>query len=196
MPLALWSVSNFNLNQQRTMDTPITTPRGTVTIRSAREEDAPAYRDLRLEALRNHPEAFSSDYAANLAQPMTFWTERLSNSPDSGVMIYFAVHDPPLIGMCGITRQNSPKLQHSATIVGMYIRPDWRGFRIAEGLVTACVDWARTLDVKIVKLAVVTTNTRAIRCYARCGFQVYGIEPQALYYDGVFYDELLMARTT
>jgi RimJ/RimL family protein N-acetyltransferase len=197
MPLALWSVSNFNLNQQRTMDTPITTPRGTVTIRSAREEDAPAYRDLRLEALRNHPEAFSSDYAANLAQPMTFWADRLRlNSPDSAVMIYFAVHDPQLIGLCGITRTNSPKIQHSATIVSMYVRPDWRGLRIAEGLVTACVDWARTRDVKIVKLAVVTTNTRAIRCYARCGFQVYGIEPQALYYDGVFYDELLMARTT
>jgi RimJ/RimL family protein N-acetyltransferase len=179
------------------MDTPITTPRGTVTVRPAREEDAPAYRDLRLEALRNHPEAFSSDYAANLARPMTFWTERLQfNSTDSAAMIYFAVHDQQLIGMCGITRTNSPKIQHSANIVGMYVRPDWRGFRIAEGLVTACVDWARTRDVKIVKLAVVTTNTGAIRCYARCGFQVYGIEPQALYYDGVFYDELLMARTT
>jgi len=179
------------------MDISITTSHRTVTIRTAREEDAPAYRDLRLEALRNHPEAFSADYTANLAQPMTFWADRLRlNSPDSAVMIYFAVHDPQLVGMCGITRTNSPKLQHSATIVGMYVRPDWRGLRIAEGLVTACVEWARTQEVKIIKLAVVTTNTRAIRCYARCGFQVYGIEPQALYYDGVFYDELLMARTT
>ncbi len=178
------------------MDTPITTLRGTVTIRSAREEDAPAYRDLRLEALRNHPEAFSSDYAAHLAKPMAFWTERLAfSSTDSAVMIYFAVHDQQLIGMCGITRTSSPKIKHSATIVGMYVRPDWRGLGIAEGLGTACVDWARTRDVKIVKLAVVTTNTRAIRCYARCGFQVYGIEPKALYYDSVFYDELLMART-
>ncbi len=178
------------------MDTPITTPRGTVTLRSAREEDAPAYRDLRLEALRNHPEAFSSDYAANLAKPMTFWVERLRfSSADSAVMMYFAVHDQQLIGMCGITRTNSPKTWHSANIVGMYVRPEWRGLRIAEELVTACVDWARTQEVRIVKLAVVTTNTRAIRCYARCGFQVYGIEPQALYYDGVFYDELLMAWT-
>lgn len=178
------------------MDTSIITPRGTVTIRSAKEVYAPAYRDLRLEALRNHPEAFSSDYTANLAKPMTFWTERLRfNSTDNAVMIYFAVHDQQLIGMCGITRTNSPKIQHSANIVGMYVRPDWRGFRIAEGLITACLDWARTQGVKIVKLAVVTTNVRAIRCYARSGFQVYGIEPQALYYDGVFYDELLMART-
>ena len=179
------------------MNTLITTPHGTVTIRSATEEDATAYRDLRLEALRSHPEAFSSDYAANLAKPMTFWTERLrSNSADGAVMIHFAVHDQQLIGMCGIARADSPKTQHSATIVGMYVRPDWRGFRIGETLVTACVDWARTHGVKVVKLAVVTTNAPAIRCYARCGFQVYGIEPQALYYDSVFYDELLMARAT
>ena len=179
------------------METLITTPHGTVTIRSAREEDASAYRDLRLEALRNHPEAFSADYAANLARPMTFWIERLaSNSTENAVMMYFAVYDKQLIGMSGITRANSPKLQHSATIVSMYVRPAWRGLRIAEGLVTACVDWARTQEIKIVKLAVVTTNTGAIRCYARCGFQVYGVEPQALYYNSVFYDELLMARTT
>jgi hypothetical protein len=48
--------------------------------------------------------------------------------------------------------------------------------------------------VPFVKLAVVTTNTPAVRCYARCGFAVYGIEPQAICYDGVFYDELLMAK--
>jgi len=110
-------------------------------------------------------------------------------------MIYFAVHEQRLVGMCGIYRANSPKIQHSATVVGMYVRPDWRGSHIAGGLVNACLDWAHAQEVKIVKLAVVTTNTRAIRCYARCGFRVYGIEPQALYYGGVFYDELLMART-
>jgi len=179
------------------MDTPITTPHGAITIRSAREEDAPAYRDLRLEALRNHPEAFSADYQANLAKPMTYWIERLRvNRADNAIMTYFAVHDQKLIGTSSIVCTNSPKTRHSATIVGMYVQPDWWGFHIAEELVQACMDWARTQEAKIVKLGVTATNTAAIRCYARCGFQVYGIEPQALYYDGVFYDELLMARTT
>ena len=179
------------------MDTLITTPHGTVAIRLGREEDAPAYRDLRLEALRNHPEAFSADYAANLARPMTYWVDRLvPGSAGNAVMMYFAVYGQELIGMAGIARGDSPKLQHSAAIVSMYVRPAWRGLRIAEGLVTACVDWARAQAVTIVKLAVVTTNTAAIRCYARCGFRVYGVEPQALYYDNVYYDELLMARTT
>ena len=179
------------------MDTSIATPRGTVTIRPAREEDAPAYRDLRLEALQNHPVAFSADYAANLARPMTYWTEAVSpDNPNSGIKIHFAVHDQQLIGLCGITLTSSPKVRHSALLVGMYVRPDWRGLRIAERLVKASVDWAGTREIKIVKLGVTTTNTPAIRCYARCGFQVYGIEPQAICYDGVLYDELLMAQTT
>ena len=36
-----------------------------VEIRVSRETDASAFRDLRLEALRLHPEAFSADYALN-----------------------------------------------------------------------------------------------------------------------------------
>jgi RimJ/RimL family protein N-acetyltransferase len=178
------------------METPIATARGTVTIRPASEEDAPAYRDLRLEALQNHPAAFSADYATAFAQPMTYWTERVrSSGTETGIVNFHAFHELQLIGMCAIARRNSPKTRHSADIVGMYVRPDWRGLRIAEGLVAACIDWARAHDVKIVKIAVVASNTPAIRCYTRCGFHVYGIEPQALFYDDVFYDELLMART-
>ncbi len=179
------------------METALTTPRETMTVRSATVDDAPAYRDLRLEALRNHPEAFSADYAAALAQPMSFWIERLrSSGAETGVANFLAVQDEQLIGMCAVFRGNTPKTQHSATIVGMYVRPDWRGLHIAGQLVNACVSQARQQGAKIVKLAVVTTNARAIRSYARAGFHVYGVEPQALYYDGVYYDELLMARMT
>ena len=173
----------------------VTTPRGTVTIRPGTEEDAPAYRDLRLEALHNHPEAFSSDYETSLAKPMSYWTERLRfDKPGDGAMLYFAVHGEQLIGMCGITHTDSPKLKHSAYIVSMYVRPDWRGLRIAEELINTCLDWGRAQGIKIVKLGVTTTNSPAILCYVRCAFHVYGIEPHALCLDGVSYDELLMVR--
>jgi RimJ/RimL family protein N-acetyltransferase len=66
--------------------------------------------------------------------------------------------------------------------------------QIAEGLIAGCIEWARSQGVKVVKLAVITTNAAAIRCYARCGFSVYGIEPQAICSAGASYDELLMAR--
>lgn len=177
------------------METSVTTLRGTITIRLARVDDASAYRDLRLEALRNHPEAFSADYATALARPMSFWVERMRSSvAGTGAANFLAAHDQQLVGMVAVFRGDTPKTLHSATIVGMYVRHEWRGLHIAQYLVDACAEQVRQKGARIVKLAVVTTNTAAIRSYARAGFHVYGVEPQALAYEGVYYDELLMVR--
>lgn len=175
------------------METQITTPRGSIILRPAHEADAQAYRQLRLEALRNHPEAFSSDFTANEQKPMTHWEERL-RSLGTENMILFALSADRLIGMCGVYRGNSPKTRHSATIVSVYVQLEWRGLQIAEGLINKCIEWARAQEIKILKLAVVTTNSAAIRCYTRCGFKVYGIEPQAILCNGSAYEELMMAR--
>ncbi|MGA7195128.1 MAG: GNAT family N-acetyltransferase [Anaerolineales bacterium] len=176
------------------MDKTITTSRGTIIVRQGQESDAQAYRELRLEGLRNHPEAFSADYDINEKRPLTFWVERMRSLGDENTT-YFAIHENDLIGTCGIYRGDSPKTQHSGTIVGVYVRSEWRGLRIADELVAACVEWAKRHEIKIIKLGVTTTNTSAIRCYARCGFTTYGIEPQAIYTNSTMYDELLMART-
>ncbi|HSJ54541.1 MAG TPA: GNAT family N-acetyltransferase [Anaerolineae bacterium] len=176
--------------------TGITTPRGKVVIRAGMEEDAPAYRALRLEALRDHPDAFSSDYETFLVKPMSYWVERLRfDRPDNAVMMFFAAEDGELIGMCGVAYERARKTRHSAYLVSMYVRPDWRGLGIADGLITACVNWAQAHGITILKLGVAATNVPAIRCYARYGFHVYGIDPQAIYHENVFYDELLMTRT-
>ncbi len=171
----------------------ITTPRG-IIIRQGQESDAQAYRELRLEALHNHPEAFSADFAIYDKQPMTYWTERLHSLEDER-MIYFADCNDSLVGTCGIYRGDSPKTKHSGTIVGVYVKSEWRGLRIADEMIAACIVWARLHKIRIVKLGVNTANTSAIRCYTRCGFTTYGTEPQAIYANSRMYDELLMART-
>jgi RimJ/RimL family protein N-acetyltransferase len=56
------------------------------------------------------------------------------------------------------------------------------------------VGWARAQQLRLVTLSVVTTNAAAIRCYVRCGFSVYGMDPEVIYHDGVYYDELLMVH--
>ena len=174
----------------------LATPRGAVTIRPATEADALAYRNLRLEALHDCPEAFSSDYETYVAKPLSFWADRLKlGGPEGAVKLYFAAHEGQLVGMCGLAYTNLPKTRHSAYIVSVYVRPGWRGLHIAEALIAACLDWGRAQGITVAKLGVAVTNVAAIQCYVRSGFQVYGIEPQAIYHNGVFYDELLMARS-
>lgn len=174
------------------MNRPITTSRGTITLRAANPADAMAFRDLRLEALQNSPAAFPADYQFNASQPPDYWQDRLKEEENS--TIFFAELEHRLIGMMGIRRGQLLKIRHSADIWGVYVRPEWRGLHIAEALIEACVAWAKSKDVNIIKLGVVIPNPSAVRCYERCGFNIYGTEPRGIYFDGQYYDGYLMYR--
>ena len=177
------------------MITTIDTPRGAVTIRPTNADDAPAYRELRLQGLRDHPEAFGADYETSAARPIEYWQERMhSGAGGEQGITYVADAAGELIGMTALVRNDLAKTRHAGSIFGVYTRPDWHGTGVADALITACVAYAGVLELRLVRLGVVTANASAIRLYQRCGFQVYGVEPEALYVNGIYYDELLMAR--
>jgi ribosomal protein S18 acetylase RimI-like enzyme len=168
-----------------------TTARGEILVREANPGDAGQFRDLRLHALQDSPTAFSADYQRNLSHPTQHWEGMLSMHADEST-IFLAEHGSQLIGMTGIARGNTPKTRHSATVWGVYVRPEWRGLHIAEALIHACLDWAGARKIVAARLGVTTTNTSAIRCYERCGFKITGTEPRALYYEGQYYDFFMM----
>ncbi len=173
------------------------TAKGTVAIRAATADDAARLHDLRLEALANHPQAFAADHDLTRDRGVEAWVERMrQNEAGNEGIIYVAETGEQLVGMTGLYRGHWPKSLHSGLIWGVYVREAWRGQRVAEALLEACIAWTQAQGMTIVKLGVATGNMAAIRCYVRCGFAVYGLEPQAICYDGVFYDELLMARAT
>lgn len=173
--------------------TVIQTTRGTVTIRLSSPNDAESYRALRLQALRDHPEAFGSDYETNLSHPLEFWQQRLTPNPTAAN--YVAVTEAgKVVGMTAIRREELIKLRHNGSIQSVYVHPEWRGMGIMDALMTACLNHAREQGIVIVKLSVTNTNASAIRVYLRHGFSVYGVDPMMLYLDGIYYDELLMAK--
>jgi RimJ/RimL family protein N-acetyltransferase len=173
----------------------ITTPRGDVLIRPTRTKDAAAHRALRLEGLQAHPEAFGAEYATSAARPIEYWQERMhSGAGGEQGITYVADAAGELIGMTALVRNDGAKMQHAGSIFSVYTRTDWRGTGVADALIEACVAYARELGLRLVRLGVVTTNASAIRLYQRCGFTVYGVEPETIQYDGVYYDELLMVR--
>ena len=163
-------------------------------IRAATEQDAELFRDLRLEALRQHPEAFSSDYETSAKWPLDKWKERLRGNDRVNSITYLACLDDVLIGMMGIYRASSAKIRHNGTIWGVYVRPSYRKQGVGQGLIEACAKWASQRGIEIIKLGVVSRNSAAIQLYTRGGFNVYGVEPRALRVNNRYYDELLMAR--
>jgi RimJ/RimL family protein N-acetyltransferase len=168
---------------------------GGITIRTVRPDDAEALRELRLEALRTCPTAFSADPAEAGARPMEWWHERVRRSAGDGVeAIFVAARGDRLVGMAGIWTTAAPKQAHRADVWGVSVRPAARGRGVGARLVDAAIDWARGRGLLLVTLAVTVGNDAARRCYERAGFTVYGVQPMVIRVDGVFYDELLMAK--
>jgi RimJ/RimL family protein N-acetyltransferase len=149
------------------------------------EADAILYRDVRLEALSAHPEAFGSSHEYEAAQPLSWFSDRLASSTVLG-----AFRDAELVGIVGLAIQQGAKKAHKGTIVGMYVRPDAGTGRL---LMAAIIELARR-RVELVQLTVVRDNERAKRLYAGIGFHEYGMEWHSLKHDGRYYDEILMAK--
>ncbi|MBL6454514.1 GNAT family N-acetyltransferase [Belnapia sp. T6] len=150
--------------------------------------DAAAYRALRLEALRLHPEAFAADWAEEAARPLDWFTERLATNA-----VWGAGEDAALAGMVGLMRPGMAKLHHKAIIWGFYVRADARSAGLGTALLGAALTEAREAGAEEVRLSVTAGNAAALRLYERLGFRAYGREPRALRVAGHDHDEFLMA---
>jgi GNAT superfamily N-acetyltransferase len=150
--------------------------------------DAARYREIRLEALRLAPEAFSSTLAGESSEPLSWFAARLEASAVFGAFV-----DGGLLGVAGLFVREGRKEAHKGVLWGMYVRPQARRAGIGHRLVEAVLDHARG-RVELIQVAVVGGNEPARRLYSEFGFVEYGIEKNALKEDGRYWDEVLMAR--
>lgn len=160
-----------------------------VSIRRLGADDASLYQAIRLEALERHAEAFQSTYRNETADSLDQVAKRLSRST-----VFGAFRGSSLVGMAGFFAFEGEKIRHKGVLWGMYVRPEARGLGIGAALVERVIAQARS-EVEILGLSVVTENASARRLYERLGFVAYGTEPQAMKQDGIYYDEVLMAKT-
>ncbi len=151
--------------------------------------------DLRLRALRDHPEAFGQPYeeAARLTPDevrqgfATFWDFEQNRT--------FAAIDGngTVVGMTGVAGHYRPKMRHRMDIWGVYVAPEHRGHGLASRLLQAAIGHARQCEgVLQLHLQVVSTNLAAMRSYERAGFVRWGRMPRADIVDGQALDNDFM----
>ncbi|HEY2889027.1 MAG TPA: GNAT family N-acetyltransferase [Dongiaceae bacterium] len=161
-------------------------------IRALAAADAEAYRAIRLEALRQAPDAFASSYEEESARPIETFGERLAGK--FGGITFGAIVDREIAGTAGGVREDRLKTNHKLLLVGVYVRAAHRGRGLGERLVARVLQHARELgDVRVVQLKVACDNRAACALYDRMGLTVYGIERKAIKLGERFIDEELRA---
>jgi RimJ/RimL family protein N-acetyltransferase len=157
-------------------------------IRRLDASDAAAYRRIRLDALRWHPEAFGSSYEEEAEYALDDFRRHLA---PPGCVFGVGAGDR-LVGIAGLYVQTRRKHRHKGTVVGVYVEAGHRRGGTAQRLVEAVIEQARQQELRLLQLTVTVGNDSARRLYSRLGFQSFGIERRALLVEGVFYDEELM----
>ena len=159
-----------------------------VTISKLSRPDAGDYRDLRLECLAAHPEAFGSSFEEECLLSVEDFAQRLEKHDFFGAR---RSDTNAMVGSVGIHFSAAAKLMHKGVIVGMYVRPEMRGSGVGASLVQHVLDYARPI-VEQVNLVVEASNVGACGLYMKLGFEQYGYEPRARRVGQTYYDDVLM----
>lgn len=159
-----------------------------------RVTDAHAYWETRNLGLKEFPDAFTTSIEEGLAiAPSSLATRFGGNGADDFVLGAFA-NDGMLAGYAGFQREVRQKNRHKGTLVGMYVVPEFRGTGLGKKLLLALIEAVRELqDMRQLNLSVTHSNTGARQLYLCAGFVPFGIEKNAIYVNGAYFDKEYMA---
>jgi len=159
-------------------------------IRQLNVTDAPAFRALRLRALREHPDAFTSSFEEATVRPLAEAEARLA--PGASETVWGAFLGSALAGMVGLNRETRLKCRHKGTLVAMYVAPEFAGLGLGAALVNTVITAARADGLMLLVLTVTDSNDRARALYERAGFTAFGTEPDAIRVDGTSFGKTHM----
>lgn len=152
--------------------------------------DAYKYRNLRLNALKNNPEAFGSSFEEEKDIPLKTFESRLASDVS---FTFGAFENGELIGSVTLVIEKKIKLKHRATIFAMYVSPEHRSLGIGHALMAEAINKAKELDeIEQIYLSVVSTNHHARKLYTKLGFEKIGDEKRSLKISNEYFDQVHM----
>jgi ribosomal protein S18 acetylase RimI-like enzyme len=132
-----------------------------VQVRRLEPDEWQSYRALRLRALEQAPDAFSSVHADEQRLHEQDWRERIATRA------IFAAADAGLVG--GVERESG-----KVGLVSLWVAPEARSRGLGSALVEAVLSWAEDEGAEEVTLWVNESNVGAIALYERAGFAATG----------------------
>lgn len=137
-----------------------------INYRKLLPEESKAYRTIRLESLEQFPESFGASYQEAL-KIEKFQIERDIEEQTFGRFVLGAYADDLLTGICTFVTSD----KNSGTIYQMYVKREFQGKNIGQGLIEAVILEAERQfnDIEIF-LEVAPGNDKAYNLYRKTGF--------------------------
>jgi GNAT superfamily N-acetyltransferase len=150
----------------------------TPTVREFQPNEWPTYRDLRLQALTQAPDAFGSTLCREQSRSDSDWAERLGAGTDSRWNF-------PLLAELGFDPVGlawgriDPSCPERADLYQMWVHPGGRRLGAGRLLLDTITAWAKDAGALFLVLGAACGDSPANRLYSRAGFRRVG-EPHPL----------------
>ncbi|WP_075981326.1 GNAT family N-acetyltransferase [Bacillus massilinigeriensis] len=159
-------------------------------IRILGSKDAVAFKEVRLEALKAHPEAFSSSFEEEKDGSIEKFADKLNSE---NAFTFGAFIEGRLVGVVALLLEKKNKIKHRANIGAMYVNPEVRESGVGKALMLAAIDQANEIEgIEQLALHVTSNNTPAKKLYKSLGFKTYGVEHSALKVEETYFDVEMM----
>jgi len=159
-------------------------------IRKLTKADAQIYQSIRLKALKENPEYYSSSYEEESQRNLSMIESRLNQE---FIYTWGAFIDDSLVGIITLSMETREKTKHIVDIFGMYVDSKYRNQGIGKALMKHVIDDARSkAHLRKLRLSVTDSNQKAIHLYESFGFKIYGLEHDAILYNNTYYHSLMM----
>ena len=135
-----------------------------VTVRAFEAHEWEIYRDLRLRALADAPDAFASTLAGETRLSDSEWARRLATSTGSAPQISAVAEsgDRPVGIAYGRIESGDSDAAH---LYAMWVDPTARRSGVGRALLRAVVSWARSAPARRRRVEVTQGNVAAVRLY-------------------------------
>lgn len=163
-------------------------------VRQLNLSDWQNYKNIRLEALQNDPQAFGGSYAEESQRIDKEWQDRLQKviGENSKSLLVAAENGKgDLVGTIGAFE----KLDGVWRINAVYVKPAYRGKGLSAKLLKQITDLISSRNnSKELELTVNIKQEAAVRLYQSSGFKIVGIEKGHVMGDGQSYDSYMMKK--
>ena len=130
------------------------------------------YRNIRLAALKEAPDAFGSTFESAREYPDQEWEKRCAFLDIQTDYPLVAIIDGIFVGI--VWSKISQPEKTICHIYQMWVKPEYRGLNLGRKLLIDSISWAQSKNVESIQLSVTCGNSPAQKLYESLGFIATG----------------------
>lgn len=161
-----------------------------ITLRRITQAETAMFREMRMQALQQHPRAYAQTYDEECRQPLQAFGQFLQNNVVMG-----AYDSDMLVGYTILSPNRQAKLMHKATVWGAYVRPQYRDKQLAQRMRLRLFEIAKQMGLRYCQSSIIASNAAALQVHLAVGYEeAYREKDGVRHLDGSFDDVIHLIK--